>query len=195
MQPMHQQTQNQIMRSRAIDAARQRLARNQSYGQAQNLQVPGGAGNVDVGACGPDYNQGGYITPGYPWNANQEFWGLPNLARAVSGSAEPPLSPRRDRPGSGRRRNADHRARASQRCVEGGEACRSPRLLLRFSTSSAPQGSSCSKPSSEKSVFPTPCPSETSTRLALAAANATRGQAPGLVCSRMESVFPSTGGR
>lgn len=68
---------HQITRARAIQAAKQRLAHQAA---AARMHVPPGQEQIDVGACGPDWNQGGYATPGYPWNASQEFWGLPNLA-------------------------------------------------------------------------------------------------------------------
>ena len=71
-------SQHQLTRQRAVQAAKQRLA-NQNLAR-QNGGVPQGAGPVNVDGCAPAYNQGGYVTPGYPWNADQEFWGLPNLA-------------------------------------------------------------------------------------------------------------------
>lgn len=83
------QYQHQLVRNaRAQNAVRQRMANQaeaqgqivRSQFQPQQFQVPRGQGQVDVAGCGPDFNQGGYPTPGDPWNAAQGFLGVPNLA-------------------------------------------------------------------------------------------------------------------
>lgn len=77
-----QNQQHQLTRQRQLGIARQRLA-NQQVPQVQTqtrMTVPQGQNGVDVAGCAPEWNQGGFVSPGDPWNSAQGFIGLPNLS-------------------------------------------------------------------------------------------------------------------
>jgi len=70
---------NQLTRQRNLQLAKRRMDAQRAR-QGQPMQVPAGAPGVDVAGCGPDWNQGGFPSPGYPWNADMGVIGLPQLA-------------------------------------------------------------------------------------------------------------------